>query len=204
MQKWGALSFCEQLGRKWTLWLKWILKLYWVGNQSEVHVWGKGNLSQNLGTSSSNQSASFLVFLPPSLIFSCCQLGVLHWSCALFIITAAKVKSHRQGSQQTRRQRKPESTRSYMNKLKTSCLGYYYPRDGFPMIQQTTFDSTLFTWADLKIDMAKSGNTSETDIAGTWGEPPGMIWLTACYQESPEAQSLLTSSAPKARSEETR
>lgn len=171
---------------------------------SEVHVWGKGNLSQNLGTSSSNQSAPFLVFLPPSLIFSCCQLGVLHWSCALFIITAAKVKSHRQGSQQTRRQRKPESTCSYMNKLKTSCLGYYYPRDGFPMIQQTTFDSTLFTWADLKIDMAKSANTSETDIAGTWGEPPGMIWLTVCYQESPEAQSLLTSSAPKARSEETR
>lgn len=187
IQKWGALSFCEQLGRKWMLWLKWILKLYWVGNQSEVHVWGKGNLSQNLGTSSSNQSAPFLVFLPPSLIFSCCQLGVLHWSCALFIITAAKVKSHRQGSKQTRRQRKPESTCSYMNKLKTSCLGYYYPRDGFPMIQQTTFDSTLFTWADLKIDMAKSGNTSEMDIAGTWGEPPGMIWLTACYQESPEA-----------------
>lgn len=140
---------------------------------SEVHVWGKGNLSQNLGTSSSNQSAPFLVFLPPSLIFSCYQLGVLHWSCALFIITTAKVKSHRQGSKQTRRQRKPESTCSYMNKLKTSCLGYYYPRDGFPMIQQTTFDSTLFTWADLKIDMAKSGNTSEMDIAGTWGGTTG-------------------------------
>lgn len=43
------------------------------------------------------------------------------------------------------------------------------------MIQQTTFDSTLFTLADLKIDVAKSGNTSEMDIAGTWGDPPGMI-----------------------------
>lgn len=48
-QKWEALSFCEQLGRKWTLWLKWILKFYWMGNQSKVRVCGKGKLLSKLG-----------------------------------------------------------------------------------------------------------------------------------------------------------